>query len=126
MGVKMAFTIVGQMLKPGPNMFYEPKFRHILELHLNQLKVLNAVRKPIPADEYYQYEGDFDGFLLNRGYQAEMFWLMCRVNNMTHPSQFGKSLRDPYSDGKAPVFIEPHPNAIAELQQYYLTLRDRS
>jgi hypothetical protein len=104
-------------------MFYEPKFRHIIEMHLPQLRTIYAIPKEIGADEYYQYEGDFYGFLRNRGYQVEMFWVLLRINGMTNPLMFGKSLRDPYSDGSIPLFIEPHPSAIAELQQYYMTLK---
>lgn len=119
----MAFTIVGQMLKPGPTMFYDKTFMHILEMHLPQLRTIYAIEKPITADEYYQFEGDFYGFLLSKGYRAEQFWYMLRVNGMTHPMQFGASLRDPYSDGTIPKFIEPHPNAIAELQEYFITIK---
>jgi len=119
----MAFTIVSQMLKPGPTMFYDKTFMHIIEMHLPQLRSVYAARKEITADEYYQFEGDFYGFLQYKGYRAEQFWYMLRVNGMTHPSQFGASLRDPYSDGTTPRFIEPHPNSIAELQQYFITLK---
>jgi len=119
----MAFTIVSQMLKPGPSMFYEPTFMHIIEMHLPQLRTIYAVQKEITGDEYYQFESDFYGFLLYKGYRAEMFWIMLRVNGMTHPQQFGASLRDPYSNGTIPKLLEPHPNAIAEIQQYYMTLR---
>lgn len=119
----MPFTIVQQMMKPGPAMFYDPVFRHILEMHIPQLRTVYAVRHEIKADEYYQFEADFYGLLRSRGYRAEMFWVMLRVNGMTNPIHYGKSLRDPYSDGTIPQLIEPHPNSIAELQQYYMTLR---
>lgn len=119
----MAFTIVGQMMKPGPSMFYDPVFRHIIEMHIPQLRTLYAIRHEIKADEYYQFEGDFYGYLRARGFRAEMFWVMLRLNGLTNPLQFAKSLRDPYSDGSVPHLLEPHPEAIAELQQYYMTLK---
>lgn len=119
----MAFTIVEQMLQPGSSMFYDPTFRHILEMHMNQLRTLYAVRKEVTPDEYYQFEGDFYGFLLYKGKRADEFWLLTRLNGMTNPIQFGKSLRDPYSDGVKPFYLEPHPEAIAELQQYFMTLK---
>lgn len=119
----MAFTIVEQMLKPGPTMFYDKTFMHILEMHLPQLRTLYAIPKDISSDEYYQFEGDFYGFLYSKGYRAEQWWFMLRVNGMTHPNQFGASLRDPYSDGSVPRFIEPHPDAISTLQEYFMTLK---
>lgn len=119
----MPFTIVDQMLKPGPSMFYDPLFRHIIEMHLPQLRTIYAIQKEIKADEYYQFEGDFYGYLLSKGYRAEQFWYMLRINGLTNPLHFAKSLRDPYADGSIPMLLEPHPNAIAELQQYYITLK---
>jgi hypothetical protein len=119
----MAFTIVQQMEQPGPDMFYEEDFRHLIEIHLPQLKTMYAVRKPLRPEQVYQYEGDFSGFLLDEGYGLEMCWVMTRVNGMTNPNQFGKTLRDPYSTGVPEFYIEPHPEAIAELQQYYITLK---
>lgn len=119
----MAFTIQEQMEKPGPTMFYDPKFRHILEMHMNQLKTIYAIRKELKPEKVYQYEGDFNGFLLDEGYNLEMCWVMMRVNGMTNSSQFGSELRDDYGNGLKPYYIEPHPNAIAELQQFWITLK---
>lgn len=121
----MAFTIIQQMEKPGPSMFYEPEFRHILEMHMNQLKTSYAVRKELRPEHIYQFEGDFSGFLLSEGYGLEMIWLMTRVNGMTNPNQFGRGLRDQYNRTFRPYYIEPHPEALAELQQYYITLRSQ-
>lgn len=118
----MAFTIIAQMEQPGPAMFYEPAFRHILEMHMNQLRTIYAVRKELRPEQLYQYEGDFAGFLLEEGYGLEMVWLMTRINGMTNPNQFGRGLREQYSHIWRPYYIEPHPEAIAELQQYYITL----
>lgn len=119
----MAFTIMAQMEKPGPSMFYEVEFRHLLQMHMNQLQTQRVFRKKLLPEKLYQYEGDFDGFLLDEGYTLEMCWLMQRVNGMTNSSQFGKALRDPYSREPKAYYLEPHPEAIAELQQYYISLR---
>lgn len=117
----MAFTIIAQMEKPGPSMFYDPEFRHILEMHMNQLRTMYAVRKPLPTEKLYQFEGDFSGFLMEEGYGLEMHWLMMRVNGMTNPQQFGKELRDEYNRGPKTYYIEPHPEALSELQQYFMS-----
>lgn len=119
----MPFTIIKQMEKPGPTMFYEPEFRHMLEMHMNQLRSMYAVRKELRPEQIYQFEGDFEGFLLEEGYTLEMFWLMTRVNGMTNPNQFGRELRGDYDRNQLNYYIEPHPEAIAELQQYYITLK---
>lgn len=119
----MAFTIVAQMEKPGPSMFYDPSFRHMLEMHMNQLRTIYAIQKELKPEHVYQYEGDFSGFLLEEGYGLEMHWLMMRINGMTNPNQFGKELRDPYSRGVKNYYLEPHPEALEELQQFWITLR---
>lgn len=64
----MAFTIMAQMEKPGPSMFYEVEFRHLLQMHMNQLQTQRVFRKKLLPEKLYQYEGDFDGFLLDEGY----------------------------------------------------------
>lgn len=119
----MAFTIITQMEQPGPSMFYDPKFRHILEMHLNQLKTMRSTRHPVTAAELYQFEGDFAGFLMSKGHDLEVHWLFTRLNGMTNPNQFGRELRDPLKRNYPTSYLEPHPEAIAELQQYWITLK---
>jgi hypothetical protein len=119
----MAFTIKLLMESPGANMFYNPEFRHILEMHMNQLRTLYAVRHVLTPAELYQFEGDFSGFLLSKGHTLETHWLFTRVNGMTNPNQFGRELRDPLNRAQPTSYIEPHPEAIAELQQYFITLK---
>lgn len=119
----MAFTIVTNMVQPGPSMFYEPKFRHILELHIPNLRTIYATRQPITPDELYQFEGDFHGFLLSKGHLLETHWLYTRLNGMKNPMEFGWQLRDPNGAPLPSFYVIPHPEAIAELQQYYLQMK---
>lgn len=119
----MAFTIVEKTAKPGPTMFYDPGFRHILETHMNQLRTIYAIRKELKPEKIYQFEGDFNGFLLSESYGLEMHWLMMRINGMTNPNQFGKELREPLQKGSKQYYIEPHPDAISELQMFWITLK---
>lgn len=119
----MAFTINTLMEQPGPSMFYDPGFRHILEMHMNQLKTIYGIRHVLTPAELYQFEGDFSGFLLFKGHGLETHWLFTRINGMTNPNQFGRELRDPLKRAYPTSYIEPNPEAIAELQQYWITLR---
>ena len=119
----MAFTINTLMEQPGPSMFYDPKFRHILEMHMNQLKTIYATRHVLTPAELYQFEGDFSGFLMSKGHDLETHWLFTRVNGMTNPNQFGRELRDPLNRAMPTFYIEPSPEALAELMQYWITLR---
>ena len=119
----MAFTIMTLKEDPGPSLFYDPKFRHILEMHMNQLKTIYGIKHELTAAELYQFEGDFSGFLMSKGHQLETHWLFTRVNGMTNPNQFGRELRDPLKRTYPTYWIEPRPNAVAELQQYFITLR---
>lgn len=119
----MAFTIMTQKEQPGPSMFYDPDFRHILEMHMNQLKTVYSVKHAITPAELYQFEGDFAGFLLSKAHGLETHWLFTRVNGMTNPNQFGRELRDPLKRSYPTYYIEPRPEAVAELQQYFITLK---
>lgn len=122
----MAFTIIEQMEKPGPAMFYEAEFRQLLEMHMNQLRTIYAVTEELDPKDLYRFEGDFSGYLLSKGETLETHWLIMRVNGMTHPNQFGRELRDPYARKRPTYILKPHPSAISELQQYYLNVRSKT
>jgi hypothetical protein len=116
----MAFTIMTGMAKPGEQLYYEPGFRLIVETCLNQLKQLAVTITDIPVDMLYQYEGNFYGYLVDKGIRPELHWIYLRVNNMEHPNQFGAELRNPLNQLLAPRLIEPNENVIGELRAYYL------
>lgn len=117
----MAFTIIEQMAKPGDDLYYDPAFRLIVETHLNILKHSRVVQEDIPLDLFYQYEGDFYGYLVERGIPTFMHWIYLRVNGMTNPNEFAKEQRDPLNRAYSPVLLRPHDNTVSGLRSFYLS-----
>lgn len=119
----MAFTIFTEMAQPGPDMFYDPKFRLMVETHINILRTVNSTVEQIPDNHYYQHEGDFNGYLVSRGVPAWLHWVYMRVNHMENSNQFAKDLRDPLNKRIEPRVIIPHDAVLADIQQMYISLK---
>lgn len=117
----MAFTILEQTNDGGPDMFYDPAFRLIVETHINILRVTDSKRESIERELFWQYEGDFYGYLTQKGIDPSLFWIYLRVNGMEHPNQFASEVRDPLGKAYNPVLIRPSNNQIGVLQQYYMS-----
>ena len=115
----MAFTILDQMAQPGPDMFYDPAFRLILETHMNRLRNVNSTRQDIPLELFYQYEGNFHGYLVEIGVPVHLHWLYTRVNGMMNPNEFAAEVRDPLGKEYRPVLIIPSDSMVADIQQFY-------
>lgn len=121
----MAFTILTQMAKPGSDMFYDPAFRLMIETHINILRTENITRQAIPENHYYQYEGDFYGYLVGEGVPANLHWIYLRVNNMYNPSEFAKDLRDPYQVRSTPYLLIPHEATLSDIQRMYISIKNK-
>lgn len=119
----MAFTIMTLMAKPGPDLFYDQRFRTMVENHINILRYQDAIVEDIPDNHYYQYEGDFYGYLVSRKIQPELHWVYLRVNGMMNPNEFGKDLRDPLEKRIVPKFIRPHDSVLSRIQQMYISIK---
>lgn len=117
----MAFTILEQTGNGGSGMFYEPEFRQIVETHLNILKLTNSVTEEIKQELFWQYEGNFYGYLTEIGVQPELHWIYLRVNNMENPNQFAWEVRDPLDKKYNPTLLKPNDNVIGIIQKYYLS-----
>jgi hypothetical protein len=117
----MAFTVTAQRVPSGDDLYYDPRFRLIIETHLNILKQEAVAIAEISADLIYQFEGDFYGLLTQQGIPAELHWIYLRVNGMENPTQFGKAVRDPYRRAYSFSVVKPNPNTISELRSTFLT-----
>lgn len=115
----MAFTIMNQMAKPGPDLYYDPKFRLIIETHMNLLRKVDVTYEAIPPELFYQYEGDFYGYLTERGISPELHFIYLRVNGMVNPDEFAKEIRDPLDREYRPVLIRPSLSMIETIKMYY-------
>lgn len=121
----MAFTIMTHMAKPGPDMFYDEKFRLMIETHINILRIHNSTKQEIPENHYYQYEGDFYGFLVGENIPAHLHWIYLRVNDMFNPNEFAKELRDPYQKREQPYLIRPNDSVLSDIQRMYTSLKNK-
>lgn len=117
----MAFTILKDMAQSGDDVFYDPAFRLVVETHLNVLINRAGAVSEIPLDLFYQYEGDFYGYLVEKGVVPQHHFIYMRMNGMTNPNQFAKEMRDPSNPAVAPKLIEPNINMIDTLVKYYMS-----
>jgi len=121
----MAFTIMTLMEQPGPDLFYDPKFRLMIETHMNILRNHLVTRTEIPENHYYQYEGDFYGFLVGESVPAYLHWVYMRVNGMTNPNQFAKDLRAYYTKRSTPILLTPNDGVLSDIQRMYVSLKNK-
>lgn len=119
----MPFTILTnkKMAQAGDELYYDPRFRLIVETALNVLINRAAAREEVPADLYYQFEGDFYGYLTTRGIPQEHFFILLRMNGMTNPNQWGKEMRKEDAPNVTPILIRPNDNEINELVRLYMS-----
>lgn len=115
----MAFTIMQQMSQPGYDMYYEPGFRLLVETYLNILKNFNATIVAIPPDKYYQYEGNFYGYLVELQIAPCLHWIYMRVNGMENPDQFAAELRLKDDRIYNPTLLHPNKAMIETISMYY-------
>lgn len=114
------FTIVTTMARPGELIYYEDGFRTVVETCLNQLKNIDVIREDILLEHVQQYQGNFYGYLVDKGIRPEWHWIYLRVNGYTHAREFGSELRDPLNPFFQPVLIRPNEALIQEIRNYYL------
>lgn len=119
----MALTIMTHMAKPGPDLFYDETFRLMIETHINILRTDHVTIEDIPDNHYYQYEGDFYGFLQSKNILPNLWWIYLRVNNMFNPNEFAKDLRDPLGKRVKPKFIRPNEGQLTRIQQMWMSLK---
>lgn len=119
----MAFTIMTHMAQPGPDLFYTPEFRLMIETHINVLRYDNVSREQIPDNLVYQYEGDFYGYLVGKNVAPYLHWIYLRVNGMHSPSEFGKYLREPYRQYEPTYMLTPNEGVLSNIQRMYTSLK---
>ncbi len=117
----MAFDLIRKLSKQSEGMFYSPEFRAIVEDHLGLLKTVGVKPQAIPHDLYWQYEGNFYGYLTHISIPPEMHWLHLRVNGMHHPYEFAKEVRDPLNKPYQAIMLMPSDSLVGDLQKYYLS-----
>ncbi|HRM29451.1 MAG TPA: hypothetical protein PLH48_02845 [Acinetobacter johnsonii] len=103
--------IYKHLINMGPEVFYEPGFRIVLEDHLTYLinhpssEVFTV--EPGPA---HKYEGDFYGLLQAYKLPAYMHWIIMRMNSMTSPME--------YRDNKLDI-LKPSAEVLEKIRNTY-------
>lgn len=119
----MSISIRRQLSPGGDNLFYTDRFRGIIESHLNILKTTGVVEEEIPGHLLYQFEGNFYGYLNQRGVPLYLHWIYLRVNGMENPNQFGREQRDPYQRQYRVSLKIPSGELIDSIRALYLTTK---
>lgn len=119
----MAFEIIKDLARQSEGMFYSPEFRAIVEDHLSILKTVGVTQQAIPLELYWQYEGNFYGYLTYLNIPQELHWLHLRVNGFDHPNEFAKAVSDPLNKPYIAVLLRPSETIVGDLQKYYLSRR---
>lgn len=85
----MAMSVLSTRVDPGPEIFYTPQWRLIVESHLTWLRVGRqseiVVIEPHLA---YKYEGDLYGAMTDLKIPPYMHWTVMRVNGLFSPTAF--------------------------------------
>jgi hypothetical protein len=77
------------LIDMGPDIYYDPNFRNVLEDHMTFLRTHpKTALFTLTPDEAYQWRGDLFGLLLAKNRPAQFHWLIMRLNNYTSPTQF--------------------------------------
>lgn len=97
----------------GPDIYYNPKFRVVLEDHMTFLRN-DTKTKAIEVTNHaaFKYEGDYWGLLSFYNIPVELHWLVMRMNKLTSPVQSSTDIRS---------FITPNQSVIDRLRGVYLT-----
>lgn len=81
--------IFDTMITGGPAIFYDPRFRNVLEDHMSFLRMHPSNRTiDIEPGIAYKYAGDFFGLMQQYGISSEFHWPIMRVNDYISPQDY--------------------------------------
>lgn len=77
----------------GPSIYYDPKFRAVLEDHMSFLRMHDeTIMIQLNAHEVHKWVGDLFGFLLTLNIPAHMHWVVMRINSLSTPTDLNDSI----------------------------------
>lgn len=81
--------LLNSLIPPGPDVYYSPEFRNVLEDHMTYLRTHpeNSV-VTIAPNIGYKYIGDLAGVLHHYNVPYHLHWVVMRMNNMTSPIDY--------------------------------------
>lgn len=82
-------TLLGMLRNPGPDIYYDGKFRQILEDHLHYLKQHPTTEEiTVDAQSAVRGDGDLISVLIDYDIPRHLHWLIMRINGMTSPMDY--------------------------------------
>jgi hypothetical protein len=112
----MKMALVNLMVDPGPDIFYNPEFRNVLEDHMTFLRENHSHVVMVRPDQAFQWRGDFFGLLGNLNQEKvprQYHWLVMRLNQYTSPTQFTED---------TPAILVPDYSVIEKIAQSHNSL----
>ena len=84
-------SLIDKLTNPGPNTFYDPKFRNVFEDHLSF--IINNRRdaisiRTVDPNTGGRFAGDWRGLMLSLGIFPQMHWYNMRLNGYTSCSDY--------------------------------------
>ena len=93
----------------GPQTYYDPKMRNILEDHLSILIAqANPTLIELPPGIANKYLGDLNGCLSAAGIAPEQWWVIGRMNGYINPTDY---------DGIKTTFLAPDITLLGRIMQ---------
>jgi len=90
----VVMSISRLMVPEGAALYYDPKFRAMLEDHMSWLLAQPENQLINVLDNHaYKYEGDLTGLLRQYAIQDEYHWLTMRANRMTSPMDYRADMK---------------------------------
>lgn len=101
------------LIKEGPQDYYDPSFRDVLEAHMSYLRSsTNTYSAQVTPHDTIVYNQDLYGFLLEKNVPMHLHWLVMRINNFYSPYDF--------TDGCTSLLI-PNGKDVDKLRQSWRT-----
>ncbi len=106
-------TIDTLMASPGASIYYDQKFRAVLDSNMNFLRSgANAKVLTIEPKHSYKYTGDFGGLLREYNVPQIYHWIAMRLNNLASPTAYNDSMRS---------ILLPDTDVVDRIRSLYVT-----
>lgn len=103
---------------PGLPLYYTTSWRMMVEDYIPWLHSSSVVETEQVSDtDRYRYEADFYGYLTHvlKITAPELHYIMLRLNNMTHPREFGNNF---------PVILQVKPAFVTRMMELMVSFRE--
>ncbi len=100
-------------LSGGPDIYYDPSFRNVVEDHMTYLRTRpdNQVISIEPMVAY-KYAGDYFGMLLHHKVFTHHHWIVMRINGLISPQDYRDTMLS---------FIKPPDKTMELLRSVYMS-----